>query len=162
MRWLAQDPRVLIVGQAVKYPGQSAFPTFEGVPMEKRLELPVAEDFQMGFCTGLAIQGTIPVSFYPRWDFLILAANQLLNHLDKAEALGWGFVKQIIRVAVGRTKPLDPGPQHTQNYSHPIRQMLKTVSVMEIFTPEGVMPAYEWAMAERRACIMVEYQSKYS
>ena len=162
MRWLATNPRAVFVGQAVRFPGQAAFSTFEGVPMERRLEMPVAEDFQMGFCTGLALQGLIPIAFYPRWDFLIIAANQLLNHLDKAPLLGWGAPKVIIRVAVGRTKPLDPGPQHCQNYTYPIRQMLKTMSVMEIFTPEGIVPAYEWALAERRSCIVVEYMSKYA
>ena len=35
----------------------------------------------MGISTGLTGNGYIPVSCYPRFDFLILAMNQLINHL---------------------------------------------------------------------------------
>ena len=160
MAWLAEDKRTLFVGQAVAYAGQAAFKTFDGVPMDKRIEMPVAEDFQLGFCTGLALQGYIPISFFPRWDFLIIAANQLVNHLDKLPMMGWK-PKVIIRTAVGRTTPLDPGPQHQQNYTHPIRQMLHTVSVFEILKPEDVMPIYRLALECEESCIVVEHMEKY-
>ena len=51
--------------------------------MIKKIELPVFEDVQMGLSTGLALQGFIPITCYPRFDFLILAMNQLVNHLTK-------------------------------------------------------------------------------
>ena len=41
----------------------------------------------MGISTGLALNGFIPVSCYPRFDFLILALNQLVNHLDKLDKM---------------------------------------------------------------------------
>ena len=160
MAWLSADERTIFVGQAVKYAGQAAFKTFDGVPMDRRIEMPVCEDFQMGFCTGLALAGYIPVCFYPRWDFLIIAANQLINHLDKLPLMGWK-PKLIIRTAVGRTTPLDPGPQHTNNYTFPIRQMLKTVSVFEILKPEDVMPIYQLALGCAESCIVVEHMEKY-
>ena len=37
----------------------------------------------MGMTIGLLMAGKIPVSIYPRWNFLLLAINQLVNHLDK-------------------------------------------------------------------------------
>ena len=37
----------------------------------------------MGLSLGLALQGFVPVSIYPRIDFLLSATNQLVNHLDK-------------------------------------------------------------------------------
>ena len=55
MTALARHPKTIFVGQAVKYGGQRAHATFANVPMEKRIEMPVCEDFQMGFCTGLAL-----------------------------------------------------------------------------------------------------------
>ena len=63
--------------------------------MGKRIEMPICEDFTVGFCTGLALEGYIPVCFIPRWDFLILAANQIINHLDKIPLLG-GFKPKVI------------------------------------------------------------------
>ena len=40
----------------------------------------------MGISTGLALNGFIP-DCYPRFDFLILALNQLVNHLDKLDKM---------------------------------------------------------------------------
>ena len=157
---LAEHPKTLFVGQAVRYSGQAAFKSFEGVPMERRIELPVAEEFQMGFCTGLSLGGYIPVSFYTRWDFLILAMNQLVNHLDKLPYMGWA-PKVIIRTSVGRIKPLDPGPQHSQNHTVPVSQMLKTVAVVNLPEAEDIIPAYERALYSKYSTILVEHMRLY-
>ncbi len=160
MKMLAEHPKTLFVGQAVKYPGQRAFPSFAGVPMEKRIEMPVCEDFQMGFCAGLALEGYIPVCFYPRWDFLIIAANQLINHLDKMPEMGWK-PKVIIRTAVGSTAPLNPGPQHTQNHTFAMRQMLTSVSIYELLNPKYVYDGYVSALESDRPVIVVEHMARY-
>lgn len=158
---LAEHPKTLFVGQAVAYAGQRAFKSFDGVPMEKRLEMPVAEDFQMGFCTGLALGGYIPISFYPRWDFLILATNQLVNHLDKIPQTSDFKPKMLIRTAVGGKRPLDPGPQHTQNYSRQYRQMLHTIPVFELHNEQHVVSTYKEAMEQSGPVIVVEFMEKY-
>lgn len=161
MTRLAEDPRTLFVGQTVIYGGQTMFPTFQDVPKDRRIELPVAEEFQMGFCTGLALEGFIPVSVYPRWDFLILAANQLVNHLDKLPLMGDFRPKVIIRTAVGPTVPLDAGPQHTQNHTLAFRLMLKTVLVLDIRHTDDVMPAYDHALAWPGPALVIEHLESY-
>ena len=75
MKWLADKPDTVFMGQAVKYPGTAMFNTLDGVPEDKRIELPVAEDMQMGMATGMAIAGMVPITIYPRWNFLLLAAH---------------------------------------------------------------------------------------
>ena len=161
MTMLAKQPNTLFVGQAVAFDGQAAFKTFSGVPRERRIELPVAEDFQMGFCAGLALQGYLPICFYPRFDFLLMACNQLINHLDKFPLMGPFAPKVIIRTAVGRKKPLDPGQQHTGNYSHAFRQMLRTVDVFECPTAGLVATAYSEALRSKRSSIVVETMENY-
>ena len=156
MTMLGQHPSTIFVGQAIKYNSQAQFDTFSGVPMEKRIEMPVAEDFQMGFCTGLALQGHIPVSFYPRIDFLLLAANQLVNHLDKIPMMSGYRPKVIIRTCVGQKKPLDAGLQHTQNHTEAFRIMLKSVRVDEVHTPEEVISAYQRAITSESSTLIVE------
>ena len=123
--------------------------------MEKRLEMPVIEDFQMGFCTGLALTGKLPICIFPRFDFMLLCANQLVNHLDKLPRFGWD-AKVIIRTTVGAKFPLDAGPQHTQDYTVPFRMMLKTVRVEQVQTPEEVDLAYTRALAHHRSTLIVE------
>lgn len=160
MGMLAQDEKTLFVGQSVLYPGQAAFKTFELVPMERRIEMPVVEDFQMGLCTGLSLEGYIPVSFYTRWDFMLLAAGQLVNHLDKLPLMGWR-PKVIIRVAVGRTEPLDSGPQHKGDYTDAFAGMLRTVKVLRIDSVDDVLPGYMHALKSDGSTILVEKMELY-
>jgi pyruvate/2-oxoglutarate/acetoin dehydrogenase E1 component len=153
MTMLARHPKTLFVGQNMRYDGQRMHASFAGVPMERRIEMPVCEDLQMGFCTGLALEGYIPVCVFPRIDFMLLAANQLVNHLDKME----GFKpKVIIRTAIGSTKPLNPGAQHTQNHTSAFALMLKNIPV-EYFWP-GV---YELALERPGSTLVVEDMEWY-
>jgi pyruvate/2-oxoglutarate/acetoin dehydrogenase E1 component len=161
MAILAEHPKTLFVGQAVRFDGQAAYATFKDVPMDKRIEMPVCEDFQMGFCTGLAMQGFIPVSFYPRFDFLIMALNHLVNHLDKIPLMGGFRPKVIIRTAVGRSTPLNPGPQHTQNHTTALNLMLRTVRVFELFDTAHILPAYRYALAAKHSTLLVEHMESY-
>lgn len=156
MTLLASHPKTVFVGQSVKYDGQAQYETFSGVPMEKRIEMPVAEDFQMGFCIGLSLQGFIPVSFYPRMDFLLLALNQLVNHLDKIPLMSDYRPKVIIRTCVGQKNPLDAGLQHTQNHTEALKLMLKSVWIEEVKTPEEVILAYQAALENPYSTVIVE------
>ncbi len=155
MRGLADEEETVFVGQSVRYDGAAIYDTLDGVPMSKRLEMPVIEDFQLGFCTGLALAGRLPICIYPRMDFMLLCMNQLVNHLDKLHLWGWK-PKVIIRCAVGKKKPLDAGPQHTQNYSHALRQMLTHIEVLEVRTPNHVKEAYALALHNDRPTLVVE------
>ena len=157
MRRLAEDARAVFVGQSVRYDGTAMYASLDGVPMEQRIEMPVAEDFQMGFCTGLALMGKIPICLFPRMDFLLLAANQLVNHLDKLPQFGWR-AKVIIRTVVGPTSPLDAGPQHTQDHTVAFRAMLgRSVGVLSCFTAEDVTWAYSYAMGSEDSYLVVEH-----
>jgi pyruvate/2-oxoglutarate/acetoin dehydrogenase E1 component len=166
MDWLASDPRTLFLGQSVKWDGHSLFKSLKNVPDHKRLEMPVAEDFQMGFSLGLALQGVIPVSIYPRWDFLLLAANQLVNHLDKIPQVSRGGFEPrvIIRVSVGSTQPLNPGPQHCQDHTKAFSKMLQTVEVIDLQAASDIFPAYYRAMtrADGYSTLLVEHADLYN
>lgn len=161
MTLLAQQQNALFVGQSVRYDGQAPFTTLDGVPMERRIEMPVAENLQMGFCTGLALEGYLPICIFPRFDFLILAMDALVNHLDKLELYSDFTPKVIIRTAIGATSPVNPGPQHCQDYTSVMRQMLKTVYVIDIERAEEVMAAYQLALDLPQSVMVVERMSEY-
>ena len=126
--------------------------------MMKRLELPVMEECQMGMSIGLALQGFIPVSVYPRMDFLLLAMNQLVNHLDKLEGMSRGQYrpKVIIRTKVGSKWPLNAGPQHTQDHTEALRLMLGRVVVVKIRSPDEIMEVYEEAIKQEGSTLVIE------
>ena len=146
----------VFVGQSVKYDGAAIYHSLAGVRTEQRIELPVIEDFQMGYCTGLAIAGKLPVCIYPRMDFMLLATNQLVNHLDKSIF----NPKVIIRTTVGQKTPLDAGPQHTQNHTRAFQLMLHNVRVDEVRTPQQVTNAYKRALDCDGSYLIVENEIK--
>jgi pyruvate/2-oxoglutarate/acetoin dehydrogenase E1 component len=162
MEHLAKHPKTLFVGQSVEYGGQAMWPTFENVPAERRIEMPVAEDMQMGVCTGLALAGFIPVCVYTRWDFLLLAANQLVNLLDKIPLMSPWQPKVIIRVAVGPRAPLNAGPQHTQDHTQAFRCMLKTIPVFDLNDAGMIEGVYENALEAAGSVLIVEHMALYS
>jgi len=163
MTMLGADKRTIFLGQSIRYPGHVMYGTLENVPMSKRIELPVFEDVQMGMSTGLALEGYIPVSIYPRMDFLIIAANQLVNHLDKIEQISCGQFKPkvIIRTMVGSKVPLDGGPQHTQDHTEALKHLLTNIDVVKLIEPEYIVNSYREALHNRRSSILIEVADFY-
>lgn len=137
------------------------FRTLADVPMEKRLELPVFEDTQLGMAIGMSLDGWRPICIYPRFNFLLLAMNQLVLHLDKLPLMGGFKPKVIIRTAVATAQPLHPGPQHLGNYAEAMLYLLDTVTVVKLEDSEGIVPAYEKAMERERSTLLIEYHEKY-
>jgi len=162
MDLLASDSRTLFIGQAMRFKGHAVSQQVRNYPLEKRVEFPVAEDFQSGFCLGLALQGYIPVSIYPRHDFTILALNQIINHIDK-----WTFMcpnshlKIILKILVGAKKPLHGGYQHTADYIEAFKKMSQTIKIINLTKPDEIYPAYETALYDEGNYILSEYTELY-
>lgn len=163
MEWLAEKPNTMFIGQAVAYEGTGMFNTLKDIANIKRLELPVAEDMQMGITNGLSIVGCVPISIYPRWNFLLLATNQLVNHLDKLPLLGWDS-KVIIRTSIGSERPLHPGHQHIGDYTEAFRLMCPNIEIIRLDEPEQIFPAYQKAYEREdgKSTIVVEYGDFYN
>lgn len=161
MKMLADEPNTLFVGQGVKWDNNAQFRTLPDVPEERRIELPVIEDFQAGFCLGLALAGYLPICIYPRWDFAILAANQIVNHIDKLPFTTFSG-RVIIRVGVGAKYPLNSGHQHTQDHTAAFRLMCKTIEVIDLASRFDVLPGYMRALKSERSCIVVERQDLFN
>lgn len=165
MRFLSQDDRVLFIGQSVRYPGHLMFNTLEdaGIPMNRRIELPVFEEVQLGMSIGLSLEGFIPMSIYPRMDFLIIAANQLVNHLDKIEKMSCGRFKPkvIMRTAVGSTIPFDSGLQHTQDHTEALRLLCPNIHIVKLVSAEIIFGSYKQALESNGSTILVEINDLY-
>ncbi len=163
MELLNQHPKTIFMGQAVEYKGTALTHQVKNFPQEKLLELPVAEEFQAGVALGLALEGYIPVSMYPRMNFIILAMNQIVNHLDKWEAMSVGESKPkvIMKAVVGSRYPLDPGHQHRANYTESFRSACTNIDIVELLYPEQVLPAYERALSGDRSTLIIEHGDLY-
>ncbi len=165
MEWLAQQPKTIFVGQTVAGPGTFMFQTLRDCPKERCLEMPINESFQMQFTIGLALDGYIPISVYPRQNFLLLATGDMANMLDKIPAISskqW-LPKVLIRVAVGPDSPVHPGHQHVGNYAEAFRKMFSWIDVVEINEPQEVFPAYKHALEREdgRSTLLIEHGNYY-
>lgn len=161
MELLAEHPRSVFMGQAVACAGTGMTRSLEGVPMEKRVEFPVAEDMQMGMAIGASLRGELPICIYPRWNFLLLAMSQLVLHLDRLPLFSGYRPRVIIRTAVATDKPLHPGPQHIGDFSGAVRSMLRTTTLIRLFHFEDIVPLYREAMKRTGPTIMVEFSELY-
>lgn len=163
MLMLADHPLAIFMGQGVGNPGTTMSPTFAGIDAGKLLEMPVAEDMQMGMAIGMAIDGLLPICVFPRWNFLLCAANQLVNHLDRLPLYSAGGYrpKVIIRTAVPSTKPFNPGPQHDDDFTGAFERMLRTVDIITLRDEAEVMRGYIRALASDRSTLLVEYTDYY-
>jgi pyruvate/2-oxoglutarate/acetoin dehydrogenase E1 component len=166
MDWLASFDNSVFLGQAVKVAGTGMSNTLKDVPQEKRIELPVCEDMQMGITIGMAMNGYVPISIYPRWNFLMLAANQLINHLDKIPKMTKDKIlpRVLIRVSIGSERPLHPQHQHVGDYTEAFRKLLSNVDVIRMEEPESIFPAFQYAFTKKdgRPSILVEYGDYYA
>jgi pyruvate/2-oxoglutarate/acetoin dehydrogenase E1 component len=166
MEMLSQDSRTIFIGQAVKYPGTSMSSTFANIPTDKLIEFPVDEDLQMGVSIGLAIKGYIPISIFPRWNFLLLATNQLVNHLDKLKTLVGGEIppKVIVRTSVGSINPLHPGPQHDGDYTEAFTLLCPNINIVKLENEEMIKWEYDKALtrSDGVSTILVELSDKYN
>ena len=161
MSYLADNEKTIFIGQAVEVPGTAMTNTLKEINPKKLLELPVAEEMQMGITTGLALDGNIPVSIFPRWNFVLLAMNQLINHLDKVNIMSNnGFkTKAIIRTGVGSQRPLHPQYQHIGDFTDMVRKMCSSLDVIQLNEPEDIFPSYKKALdrEDGRSTILVEF-----
>lgn len=166
MEHLATDARVVFMGQAVAVAGTAMSNTLSGVVSSRRIELPVAEEMQMGMATGMALAGLIPVSIFPRWNFLLCGMSQLINHLDKIDAMGNGGhrAKVIVRTGIGSERPLHPQHQHVGDFTEAVRAMCSTIEVIRLDEPEDIFPAYDRALRrdDGRSTLLVEWGDYYA
>lgn len=166
MTWLGEQSNTMFLGQAVEYAGTAMTNTLTEVDRSKLLEMPVNEDMQMGMTIGMALNGTVPISIYPRWNFLILAANQIVNHLDKIKIMsGGGYApKVIIRTGIGSQRPLHPQHQHISDFTAGFRALCDYVDIIRLDEPHQIFEAYQYAYErnDNRPTILVEWGDFYN
>ena len=166
MEWLAQQSKVMFVGQTVAGPGTFMFQTLRDCPKDRTLEMPINESFQMQFTLGMALAGYIPVSVYPRQNFLLLATADMANMIDKLPEISEGKwpIKVIIRVATGPDAPVHPGHQHIGNYAEAFRQLFKNIEVVELHNAEDIFPAYKNAFErmDGKSTLIIEHGNFYN
>lgn len=116
-RLLAERPEVLLIGEDLLDPYGGAFKVAKGLSSafpERVLTTPISEAGLTGVATGMAMRGFRPIVEIMFGDFLMLCADQIVNHATKfsymySEQLG---VPLTIRTPMGGYRGY--GPTHSQ------------------------------------------------
>lgn len=162
MTFLGDKNDTKFIGQQIVFPGNPMSATLDNVNKDKMIETPVMEEVQMGISLGMAMTGMKVVTIYPRWDFLISATNQLVNHIDKYELMTGSTATVIIRVGKGADEPLDPGHQHKGNYFEQFKSLCPNTTFYEFTSSEQIFDVYKNAYEKGGMHLMLEYPQLYS
>lgn len=166
MEYIGNKENSIFVGQAVAYEGTGMSSTLNNVPRSKLIELPVEEEFQMGMSIGMSINGLIPICIFPRWNFLLLSVNQIVNHLDKIKELTGATPvnKVIIRTAIGSEVPMHPGPQHVGDFTEAFKLLCKNISIHKLDHKNDIFEIYKNAFERKDgvSSLIIELSDNYS
>lgn len=166
MDYLGQYENTFFIGQSVEVQGTAMRNTLLSVKQSKLIELPVEEDFQMGLAIGMSLSGLVPISIFPRWNFMLLATNQIVNHLDKLKELTQkdNPGKVIIRTGIGSIKPLHPGPQHTGDFTDAFKLMCPHINIVRLDSSSMIFDEYQKAYqrTDGISSLLIEWSDKYN
>lgn len=163
MTLIGRDPAARFVGYGLK--AGKASKNLAGIDPDQIVETPTAENLMLGVAIGLSLRGLLPVVFFERMDFILNAADALVNHLDKIKRISRGQFrpKVIVRCVVGnRSRPLFTGETHTQDFTEGLREMLTSIVVVRLLFAGDIGPVYSKVLErEQGSAIVVEYKDLY-
>ena len=159
MEDLAKEGAIFI-GYNVKF--GNAMGTLKNISDEQKLETPVAENLMTGLAIGMSFEGFIPVIYFERHDFMLVAADAIINHIDKIERISHGEFKVpiIIRAVTADAGPFYSGITHSQDFTN----LFKNSVDFPVLDPKNgfeVLNAFKAALHSKRPLMVVERKSLY-
>ena len=148
------------IGYSVKF--GNALDVLNDVSDDKKIETPVAENLMMGLAIGMSLEGFRPVVYFERHDFMLCAADAIVNHVNHIERISGGEFKTpvIIRSIVTDAGPFYAGPTHSQNFTEAFKNLVD----FPIYTPKSggeVLNVYNLALSSNRPSLIVEHKNNY-
>ncbi|TSD03477.1 MAG: Transketolase central region-containing protein [Parcubacteria group bacterium Athens0714_16] len=150
----------IFVGYNVKR--GDAMGTLKDVPDEQKIETPVAENLISGLAIGMSFEKFTPVIYFERQDFILVAADAIVNHIDKIERISHGEYKVpvIIRAIVADSGPFYSGPTHSQDFTKGFRKLVN-FPIFDPVTGVDVLKAFKTAQLSNGPVMIVERKSRY-
>ena len=139
-----------------------AMGTLKGVPADQKLETPVAENLMSGLAIGISFEGFLPVLYFERHDFMLVAADAIGNHIDKIERISHGEYKVpvIIRAVEAFGGPFYSGPTHHQDFTGVMKELVD-FPVFDPVSGVDVLKAFRGAKESGRPAMIIERKSRY-
>lgn len=139
-----------------------AMGTLKNVPSSQKIETPVAENLMMGLAIGMSFEGFKPVIYFERQDFMMVAMDAIVNHLDKIERISRGQFKVpvIIRAVIADGGPFYSGITHSQDFTEVFRAAL-SFPIIEPVSGQEVTNAFRYATKINQPVMIIERKSRY-
>jgi pyruvate dehydrogenase E1 component beta subunit len=161
---MARDKNVLILGEDVGVLGGN-FKTAVGL-QEKYGDLrvkdtPISENSFLGMSLGMAITGLRPIVEIMFSDFLLLAADQLLNQIAKIRYMSGGQVKVplTVRTTIGAGR--SSAAQHSQS----LHAIMCHIPGLKVVIPSSAAEAkglLKTAIREDNPVVFIEHKMEYN
>jgi deoxyxylulose-5-phosphate synthase len=160
MTELGKDERTIFIGYNVAK--GDAMGTLKNVPIEQKLETPVAENLMSGLAIGMSFEGFLPVLYFERHDFMLVAMDAIGNHIDKIERISHGEFKVpvIIRAVEAFGGPFYSGPTHHQDFTNVLKELVD-FPVIDPKNGYEVLKSFKGARESKRPAIIIERKSLY-
>lgn len=151
---------VIFVGYNTHY--GSAYGTLNDVPLNQRVETPLAENLMAGLAIGLSLEGFKSCLYFERHDFIYNALDAIVNQVDKIRTISKNEFKipMIIKTVVGGTKPFYAGITHTSDLTEIFKRLFH-FPVLDAKTPEDVISMYDYAVDADCPVLIVERKELY-
>ena len=139
-----------------------AMGTLKNVPLDQKLETPVAENLMSGLAIGMSFEGFLPVLYFERHDFMLVAMDAIGNHIDKIERISHGEYKVpvIMRAVAADGGPFYSGPTHSQDFTNVV-EALVDFPVIDPVTGVDVLKAFRGALQSGRPAMIIERKTRY-
>jgi len=150
----------IFIGYNVAY--GNAIGTLKNVSDDQKLETPVAENLMVGLAIGMSFEGYLPVLYFERHDFMLVAADAIVNHIDKIERISHGEFKcpVIIRAVTADAGPFYSGITHSQDFTN-LFKVAVSFPVLDPIRGDDVVAGFKGAKKSGRPCMIIERKSRY-
>ena len=152
---LARRKDTVFLGENIINSGR-IYGTLDKVPLIKCIEMPVAENLIAGVAIGLAIEGLRPIVIFQRMDFMLIAADAIINHASLIPKISGGKVKLPIIFRTIKASLNDKfwvGYQHSKDFSHVFENWME---VRQLGSKSNAQQTYEQAWTEEKPVLVVE------
>jgi hypothetical protein len=159
MTELGQQGAIFIGYNVVK---GDAMGTLKNVPLEQKLETPVAENLMSGLAIGMSFEGFLPILYFERHDFILNALDAIINHIDKIERISHGEYKVpvVIRAVTADAGPFYSGITHSQDFTK-LLEFGVSFPVEDPKEGKDVLRAFRDAVESKRPVVVIERKSRY-
>lgn len=161
---MERDERVFCIGEDIAVPGGwgGAFTVTLGLEQkfpDRMINTPIAELGFFGVACGAAMAGMRPIADVQYGDFLLLAADQVINNIAKMRYMSGGqlTVPLVMRAPVGAT---GRGSQHAQCVERYFTGVpgIKVVAVSNAYDAKGILKA---AVRDDNPVMIIEHKLLY-